>query len=102
MGIGSSNGPQVVGFDLSGHPVIEFIPESATAPELWLVSSATEAAKLTGMSLPAFLRAGVTDTHGAWLVGSDGFYVLAGDRFERAAPMPPGPVGDFAIAGACV
>jgi hypothetical protein len=102
MGIGSSNGPQVIGFDLSGHPLIEFVPESATAPEVWLVSSPTEAAKVTGLSLPAFLRAGVTDTHGAWLVGSDGFYVLAGSQFERAAPMPPGPVGQFAIAGACV
>lgn len=65
MGIGSSNSPQVVGFDLSGHPLIEFVPESATTPEVWLVSSPTEATKLTGLSLPAFLRAGVTDVHGA-------------------------------------
>jgi hypothetical protein len=66
------------------------------------VSSPTEATKLTGLSLPAFLRAGVTDVHGAWLVGSDGFYLYADGKFQRAAPMPPGPVGDIAIAGACV
>lgn len=102
QGIGSSNGPEVVGFDSSGRPLIEFVPASATAPEVWLVSSPGEATKLTGLPLPSvFLQKGVTDTHGTWLVGADGFYLYAAGRFQRAAPMPPGPVGDFAVAGSC-
>jgi hypothetical protein len=91
-----------VGFDRSGRPLIEFVPQGATIAEVWLVSSPTEATKLTGLPLPStFLQAGITDTHGTWLVGADGFYLYAGGRFQRAAPMPPGPVGDFAVAGSC-
>jgi hypothetical protein len=49
-----------------------------------------------------FLTPGITDSHGTWLVGSDGFYLYTDAGFTRAAPMPPGPVGDFYIAGECV
>jgi hypothetical protein len=110
IGIGSGNGPEVVGFDLSGRPLIEFAPAVAgtASPawtpmlEVWLVSSPGQANKLTGLPLPDhFLQAGVTDTHGTWLVGLDGFYLYTDGGFHRAAPMPPGPVGDFAIAGGC-
>jgi hypothetical protein len=70
--------------------------------EIWLVSSPGQAIKLTGMPLPSgFLRPGVTDTHGTWFVGSDGFYRYTDGGFKRAAPLPPGPVGEFQIAGGC-
>jgi hypothetical protein len=49
----------------------------------------------------SFLQVGLTDAHGAWLVGSDGFYLFTDGRFHRAAPFPAGPVGQFAAAGAC-
>ena len=101
LGIGASNGPRVMGFDLSGHPLVEFVPEGASAPEVWLVSSPTEATRLTGLPLPSFLQPGVTDKHGTWFVGADGFYLYTDGAFHRAAPMPPGPVGDFAVAGGC-
>jgi len=34
-------------------------------------------------------------------VGSDGFYLYTEAGFKHAAPMPPGPVGDFYVAGEC-
>ncbi len=112
-GIGSSYGPSVVGFDLSGHPLVELYPPVDTTasparttpvPELWLVSGPSVGAKLAGISLPGegqFVQVGVTDSHGAWLVGSDGFYLYTDKGFMRAAPMPPGPIGNLAIAGGC-
>jgi hypothetical protein len=102
-GIGFGYGPQVVGFDLSGRPLIEFVPQAPVpATEMWLVSSPTQANKLTGFPLPGeSVRPGVRDTHGTWFVGADGFYLYTDTGFHRAAPMPPGPVGDFAIAGSC-
>jgi hypothetical protein len=110
LGIGGDYGPAVVGFDLSGRPLVEFAPpvDATVTPapmpsfEIWLVSSPGQAIKLTGMPLPSgFLRPGVTDSHGTWFVGSDGFYRYTDGGFKRAAPLPPGPVGEFQIAGGC-
>jgi hypothetical protein len=104
-GIGAAYGPRVVGFDHAGRPLVAFYPPvdaSVTpTPEVWLVSSPGQATKLTGFMPPNTVQLGVTDSHGTWLVGSDGFYLYTGTGFRRAAPMPPGPVGEFQIAGAC-
>ena len=106
IGIGSGYGPDMVAFDRSHRPLVELYPpvESGTnpIPELWLVSGPDQATKLTGMPLSdRFLTAGTTDSHGTWLVGSDGFYLFTDAGFKRAAPMPPGPVGEFQLAGGC-
>jgi hypothetical protein len=109
VGMGFGYGPSVVGFDLSGRPLIVFSPPIDTTasparttpvPEVWLVSAPDRATRLTGFVVPdQGLQAGVTDSHGTWLVGADGFYVYTDSGFRRAAPMPP--VGNFAIAGDC-
>jgi hypothetical protein len=111
LGIGSSFGPSVVGFDRSGRPLVAFYPPvGATAspppepsPEVWLASSPGEAIRLTGLPLPAsfVVQRGVTDAHGTWFVGPDGFYLYTDAGFNRAAPMPSGPVGEFQVAGDC-
>lgn len=104
-GIGASYGPQVVAFDQAGRPLVGFYPPvdpaATPVPEVWLASSPGQATKLTGFMPPNTLGLGVTDSHGTWLVGSDGFYLYTDAGFRRAAPMPPGPVGEFQIAGAC-
>jgi hypothetical protein len=108
-GIGVSYGPSVVGFDPSGHPLIEFYPPvdptvtpaPQPSPEVWVASSPGHAARLNGFPVPTFLGLGVTDMHGTWLVGADGFYLYTGAGLRRAAPNPPGPVGVFTIAGGC-
>jgi hypothetical protein len=107
--MGYGYGPAVVGFDLSGRPLIEFSPPIDTTasparttplPEVWLVSAPDHATRLTGLPLPdQGLQAGVTDSHGTWFVGADGFYLYTDSGFRRAAPVPP--VGNFAIAGEC-
>ena len=108
IGIGSGYGPDIIAFDRSQKPLVELYPPASPAgttplPELWLVSGPGQATKLAGMALSGrFLTRGITDSHGTWLVGSDGFYLYADAGFTRAAPMPPGPVGDFYIAGGCV
>jgi hypothetical protein len=111
IGIGSGYGPEITAFDGSDRPLVELYPPvDATAsparttpiPELWLVSGPGQATKLTGIPLSdRFLTPGITDIHGTWLVGSDGFYLYTEAGFMHAAPMPPGPVGDIAIAGGC-
>jgi hypothetical protein len=101
-GMGYGYGPSVVGFDLSGLPLIQFSPPSdaTPVPEVWLVSAPDHATRLTGLPLPdQGLQAGVTDSNGTWFVGADGLYLYTDSGFSRAAPLPP--VGTFAIAGEC-
>ena len=107
MGLGY--GPFIVGFDASGRPLITIyspLPTTASParteplPEVWLVSSPDQATRLSGMQIPdQGLGAGVTDSHGIWFVGADGFYLYTDSGFTRAAPMPA--TGNFAIAGGC-
>jgi hypothetical protein len=105
-GIGSGYGPEIIAFDRSRRPLVELYPPPAAGttplPELWVVSGPGQATKLAGMPLPdQFLQPGVTDTHGTWIVGSDGFYLYTEAELKRAGPMPPGPVGTLVIAGEC-
>jgi hypothetical protein len=107
MGLGY--GPFIVGFDASGRPLITIYPPLPTTasparteplPEVWLVSSPDQATRLSGMQIPdQGLGAGVTDSHGIWFVGADGFYLYTDSGFTRAAPKPA--TGNFAIAGGC-
>jgi hypothetical protein len=106
VGIGSGYGPDIVAFDRSQRPLVELYPPAAAGatplPELWLASGPGQATKLTGMPLTdRVLTPGISDSHGTWLVGSDGFYLYTDAGFKRAAPNPPGPVGEFQIAGGC-
>jgi hypothetical protein len=107
--IGSRYGVTVVGWDASSRPIVEFYPPvdkslssaPSPAPELWIVSAPGTAHRLTDIPLPDQPRPGFTDSHGTWLVGADGVYLYGGSRFERVAPLPPGPVRDLTVVGAC-
>jgi hypothetical protein len=109
IGIGSSYGPSLVGFDHAGTPLVQVFPpidvkvspaRTNPVPELWLASTPDHATRLTGLPMSdQGVQAGVTDSNGTWFVGTDGFYLYTDSGFRRAAPMPA--TGNFTIAGDC-
>jgi hypothetical protein len=109
VGPGFGYGPFVVGFDRAGRPLIEVFPPIDTkvsparanpVPEIWLATSPDQATRLSGMKIPEQgLQPGLTDSHGTWFVGADGFYLYTDSGFRRAAPMPA--TGNFTLAGDC-
>lgn len=97
-----SRSVRVIGFDSEQHPIVEIYSFGGGAPEVWLVTSPSQAARLSGLKLGDFTPPpGVTDSHGAWVVGSDGVYLYRGSNFERVAATPAGWTPNYSVGGAC-
>lgn len=88
-------------FDANEHPIAEVYVQGGT-PEVWLVSAPGQATKLSGLALGPYMpQAGLTDTHGAWVVGSDGVYLYKDSGFQRLASGPPDWIPNYTVAGPC-
>ena len=87
---------RVVGFDLTGHPVVE--ASSKNVMEAWLVTGQSNGTKLLsltptpGQQNPAgpgrpVLQSVVGDDRGIWLATSDGLYFSASGRTEKVSTV---------------
>ena len=85
-----------VGLDANGHPLItEFpIPLTSASPILYVYTTATSR---TAIFHGSFTQLTVSDSHGTWLAGEDGIYLLdANDRLVKVSDVTGGMV-----AGGC-
>jgi hypothetical protein len=91
-------------FDTSAHPFVEvYTMGGNVTPEIWLISAAGQATRVSGLQLSQFTPPpGITDSHGAWVVGSDGIYLYTSGSFQRVASAPAGwNTPNYSIAGPC-
>ena len=93
-----------VGFDASAHPIVEvYTMGGNTTPEIWLLTAPSQSTQIGGLHLAQFTPPpGITDSHGAWVVGSDGIYLYRSESFERVASAPAGwNTPNYNVAGPC-
>jgi hypothetical protein len=107
---GYGYGVSVIGFDVSGRPLVEVYPpfdlqaspEPKPQPEVWLVSSPGQATRVLGLPVPQQgVATGVSDSHGMWVEGRDGVYLYANGGFRKVAPLPALPENNYALEGVC-
>ncbi len=99
---GAPDGPgvHVIAFDPADHPVVETYASGAT-PEVSVISNPGVSRKLSGIALGLSIpQLGVTDAHGAWIVGADGVYLYTDAGFQRMAITPTG-WSRYLLAGIC-
>ena len=99
-----SKSVRAIGFDANAHPIVEvYTMGGNVTPEIWLLSAPSQATQVSGLHLAQFTPPpGITDSHGAWVVGSDGIYLYKSESFERVASAPPGwSTPDYSVAGSC-
>jgi hypothetical protein len=85
-----------VGLDASGHPLVTVFPTPLTSasPVLYVYTSPTSRFPIVN---GAFKQLGVSDSHGTWLAGEDGIYLLdSNDKIVKVSDVTGGTV-----AGAC-
>ncbi len=93
---------RVIGFDRGEHPIVEIYTLGGNTPEVWLLTSPSQATRVRGLTLGDYTPPpGVTDIHGAWVVGLDGVYLYGGNGSQRMAAAPPGWMPDYSVAGGC-
>jgi len=84
-----------VGIDGSGHPIID-VSQDVSGPK-WQLEVVTAPQVLTPIATITIHALGVTDSHGTWLAGDDGVYLLRPDStLVRVSEVTGGN-----IAGGC-
>jgi hypothetical protein len=95
-----SKSVRIFGFDGS-QPLVEVWTMGGT-PEAWLLKAPGQSSRLPDVPLgQASPPQATSDSHGTWLIGSDGVYLYNNSRFTRLAAAPPGPSGSYGVAGPC-
>jgi hypothetical protein len=79
------------GLDTHGSPLVDLIPIPATTlGVLFVYTTSTERTPIANFG---FHQVGVTDSHGTWLAGDDGIYLLdANDKLTRVSDVTGGTV----------
>ena len=94
-----SKSVRIFGFD-GPHPLVEVWVDGGT-PELWLLNGPGQASRLPDVPLgQGSPPLATTDSHGTWLIGTDGVYLYDNLAFRRMTAAPPGP-GSYGVAGPC-
>jgi hypothetical protein len=83
-----------VGLDANGHPLVTVFPIASASPVLYVYTSSTSRFPIVD---GAFKQLSVSDSHGTWLAGEDGIYLLdSNDKIVKVSDVTGG-----AVAGAC-
>ncbi len=79
------------GLDTRGSPLVDLIPIPATTSGvLFVYTTSTERTLIANVG---FHEVGVTDSHGTWLAGDDGIYLLdANDKLTKVSDVTGGTV----------
>jgi hypothetical protein len=95
-----SRSVRIFGFDGS-KPLVEVWINGGT-PQVWLLSGPGQASRFPDVPLgQASPPLATTDSHGTWLIGTDGVYLYSNSLFTRVAAAPPGPSNSYGVAGPC-
>jgi hypothetical protein len=89
--VGDEGSIMFAGLDTHGNPLVDLIPIPATTPGVLFVYT-TPQNRIAVASLGVY-AVGVTDSHGTWLVGDDGIYLLdANDKLTKVSDVTGGTV----------
>jgi len=79
------------GLDTRGSPLVDLVPIPATTSGvLFVYTTSTERTLIANVG---FHEVGVTDSHGTWLAGDDGIYLLdANDKLTKVSDVTGGTV----------
>jgi len=92
---------RVLGFDGS-HPLVQVYVDDHTS-EIWRLTAPGQATRLPDLALgPLSPPFSVADSHGIWLIASDGgVYLYANAAFTKVAKAPAVPSGWFIASATC-
>jgi len=93
--VGDEGWIEFVGLDSHGNPLVELNRIPATTAGVLFVYTTSQAR--TPLANGGFNKVGVTDSHGTWLAGEDGIYLLdPNDKLTKVSDVTGGNV-----AGGC-
>jgi hypothetical protein len=93
--VGDEGWVELVGLDSHGNPLVELNRVPATTPGVLLVYTTPQSR--VPIANVGFNHVGVTDSHGTWLAGEDGIYLLdPNDKLTKVSDVTGGNV-----AGGC-